>query len=123
MAKKYEKIEEFLDAREAAENGGDDAGAGGGDDGGTDSAEATGTDDINIWMRGLWMLILALLFGLAEAVLVAFAFLQFLWMLFTKEKNGFLADAGETIGKWLHAVARFQAGTTEEKPFPWRRLD
>ena len=74
MAKKDEKIEEFLDAREAAENGGDDAGAGGGDDGGTDSAEATGTDDINIWMRGLWMLILALLFGLAETVLVAFAF-------------------------------------------------
>ena len=77
----------------------------------------------NVWMRGLYMVILAFLFGLAEMLLIAFAVLQFLWILFTKRKNGFLADSGNTIGKWLAAVAHFQTGATEEKPFPWRSLD
>lgn len=77
----------------------------------------------SVWMRGLYMIILALLFGLAEAILCAFAVLQFLWLLFTQRKNRFLADTGETIGKWLREVARFQSGATEEKPFPWRPLD
>ena len=123
MAKKDDKIEEFLDAREASDNGDDDPKAGGGDGGDPPEVTATTEDDGSIWLRGLWMLILALLFGLAETILLAFAVLQFLWMLFSKEKNQFLGDSGETIGKWLHAVARFQTGATEEKPFPWRRLD
>ena len=79
--------------------------------------------DGNIWMRGLFMIILAILFGIAEMILVVFAVLQFLWLLFSKEKNDFLADTGETIGTWLREVARFQTGATEEKPFPWRSLD
>ena len=77
----------------------------------------------NIWMRGLFMLILAFLFGVAEMILVVFAVLQFLWMLFSKERNAFLSDTGETIGRWLHAVSRFQTGATDDKPFPWRKLD
>lgn len=79
--------------------------------------------DGNVWMRGLFMLILAVLFGIAEMVLVVFAVLQFLWLLFSKEKNAFLADTGDTIGKWLMEVSRFQTGATEDKPFPWRSLD
>ena len=79
--------------------------------------------DGNIWMRGLFMLILAFMFGIAEFILGAFAILQFLWMLFAKERNKFLADAGQAIGAWLHAVAQFQTGATDEKPFPWRSLD
>ena len=76
----------------------------------------------NIWMRGLYMLILAILFGFAEMILVVMAILQFLWMLFSKEKNEFLAGTGETIGAWLADVSRFQTGATEEKPFPWQSL-
>ena len=79
-------------------------------------------DDYSIWMRGLHMIIFAILFGIAEMVLVAFAILQFLWMLFTKERNGFLADTGSDIGGWLRDVTRFQTAATDEKPFPWRRL-
>ncbi len=95
-----------------------------GDDAGPDRVETYDDhDDKNIWMRGLFMLILAFLFGIAEMILVAFAVLQFLWMLFGKEKNAFLAESGHTIGAWLHAVAQFQTGATDEKPFPWRGLD
>lgn len=74
-----------------------------------------------IWMRGLYMLILAFLFGVGETILVVVALVQFFWMLFSKEKNQFLADFGKDLGDWLAAVARFQAGATEDKPFPWAK--
>ncbi|MFV2003181.1 MAG: DUF4389 domain-containing protein [Paracoccaceae bacterium] len=74
-----------------------------------------------VWLRGLWMLILAMLFGVAQTVLAMVAFIQFLWMLFTKERNGFLVDFGADIGQWLNAVACFQSGVTDDKPFPWNK--
>ena len=76
-------------------------------------------DNKDIWMRGLWMLLLALFFGLAETVLLVVAVVQFFWMLFAKEKNRGLADFGADLGKWLHDVALFQSGASEERPFPW----
>jgi hypothetical protein len=74
-----------------------------------------------IWMRGLMMLILALMFGLAETVLAVVAVVQFLWMLFAKEKNTLLMGFGEDLAKWLAEVALFQSGATEDKPFPWAK--
>ncbi|MEE9428786.1 MAG: DUF4389 domain-containing protein [Paracoccaceae bacterium] len=81
---------------------------------GTESPES-------IWMRGLMMVILALMFALAETILGVVAVVQFLWMLFNKEKNALLMDFGRDIGNWLRDVALFQAGTTDEKPFPWAK--
>ncbi|PHQ97604.1 MAG: hypothetical protein COB40_03805 [Marinosulfonomonas sp.] len=72
-----------------------------------------------IWMRGLMMLILAFMFGLAQTILGVLAVVQFLWMLFRGEKNTLLVEFGIDLGEWLAAVARFQSGATEDKPFPW----
>lgn len=77
----------------------------------------------NLWMRGLYMLILALFFAIAETLLVAVALVQFFWMVFAGEKNAALADFGKQIGNWLARVAEFQSGATEEKPFPWARWE
>ena len=74
-----------------------------------------------LWMRGLMMLILALLFALAETILGVVAVVQFVWMMFTKEKNGLLMDFGHDLGEWMGAVARFQSGASEDKPFPWAK--
>ena len=75
----------------------------------------------NIWLRGLWMLVFGVLFALAETVLWVVALVQFLWMLFAKEKNGLLVEFGGDLGKWLHEVVRFQSGASEVKPFPWKK--
>ena len=72
-----------------------------------------------IWMRGLFMIVFGLLFALAETVLWVVALVQFLWMLFAKEKNELLTEFGVDLGKWLARVAKFQTGATEDKPFPW----
>lgn len=77
----------------------------------------------SIWMRGLFMLIFAAFFALAETVLAVMAVVQFFWMLFAREKNRALADFGASLGRWMGRVAEFQTGGTEEKPFPWGRWE
>ena len=89
----------------------------------TDTIEETPKDRKSIWLRGLWMLILVALFGVAETVLLCAAVLQFAWMLFAGEKNAFLAEFGGSLGKWLNKTALFQTGASEEKPFPWTKWE
>ena len=71
------------------------------------------------WIRGLWMVILAALFALAELILLACAVLQFGWYIFGKGPNRNIADVGVKVGAWLNATARYQTGVTEDRPWPW----
>ncbi len=86
--------------------------AGDRDGGGEDGPE-------NPWMRGLWMLALAALFGVGAFLLAVGAVVQFLWLLFAREKNPHIADFGKDLAAWLARVALFEAGTSEHKPFPF----
>ena len=68
----------------------------------SDSTETEGRNQI--WLRGLFMVIFAILFNIAQGLLVACAVAQFLWMLFAKEKNRAVADFGEGLGRWMQAT-------------------
>ncbi len=85
--------------------------------------EKTYATPSSIWMRGLYMVIFAAFFGLAETLLLVIAVVQFFWLLFRKEKNAALADFGVSLGKWLARVAGFQSGATDDKPFPWGKWE
>lgn len=87
----------------------------------TDTIDAAPQDRKQVWFRGLWMLVFAILFAVAETVLLLAAILQFAWMIFAKEKNSFLVDFGRDLAKWLEKTALFQTGASEEKPFPWAK--
>ena len=71
------------------------------------------------WKRGLWMLILAVFFGVAEFVLFVCTVAQFGWMLFAHDRNENIARFGEDLARWMAATARFQTGASDDKPFPW----
>ena len=73
-----------------------------------------------VWKRGLIMLLLAIAFGLAQMVLNAIAFVQFFWLLFTRQPNTYLTRFGSSLALWLGDVARFQTCAADDKPFPWR---
>ena len=77
-------------------------------------------DTPNIWLHGLSVLVIMACIGLAQSVLYAVAIVQFLWMLITRERNGFLVDFGRSLGLWLAEAAWFLSGDTDEKPFPWK---
>ena len=73
-----------------------------------------------VWMRALHMLIFLVLFGVAETILLVLTILQLGWMIFAKKRNPSLAQFGHQAGTWLQAVARFQSGASDDKPFPWK---
>lgn len=73
-----------------------------------------------VWARGLFMLLFVIFFSIAETILAVLALIQFLFILFTKEKNAFLVSFGKDLARWMHDVALFQTGSSEEKPFPWK---
>lgn len=73
----------------------------------------------SIWMRGVFMIIFAVLFGLAETVLFVCAIVQFFWTVFKGEPNMGLRKFGFELSEWLKQVAHYQTFVTEERPFPW----
>jgi len=75
--------------------------------------------DSAVWMRGLYMLLLALAFGVAQTLLCVTAIAQFLWLLFAGEGNGQLTRFGVSLARWLSEAARFLTLASEAKPFPW----
>ncbi|MFY0690843.1 MAG: DUF4389 domain-containing protein [Paracoccaceae bacterium] len=86
-------------------------------------AEQTQGGHSEVLMRGLWMLIIAVLLRVADFLILLVAVLQFGWLLFTKHRNDRLAEFGEKVGNWLLKAARFQSAASEEKPFPWTKLE
>lgn len=75
--------------------------------------------DPAIWMRGLYMLLLVLAFGVAQTLLCVTAIAQFLWLLFAGEANGQLTQFGGSLSRWLGDAARYLTCASDVKPFPW----
>jgi hypothetical protein len=73
----------------------------------------------HLWVHGLIMLVPVLLVNLAQTVLWVCALLQFLWMLFGRERNAAIVRFGQGIAHWLAVTARFLTGDSDERPFPW----
>lgn len=71
------------------------------------------------WMRGLFMLLLLLAFGLAQGLLWIIALVQFLWLLFAGEHNPALAQFGRSLSRWLQDTGRYIVCASDTKPFPW----
>jgi hypothetical protein len=72
-----------------------------------------------VWMRGLFMLLFMIAFGLGQTLLWLTGLVQFLWLLFAGESNGVLAKFGSSLSLWLAETARFVSCASNDKPFPW----
>jgi hypothetical protein len=73
----------------------------------------------SIWLRGLFMLLFVLIYGVAELVILAVALTQFGWLLATEEINERLQHFGASLSEFAFEVMRFWTFVTEEKPFPF----
>ena len=74
----------------------------------------------DVWMRGLFMLLLVIGFTIGQWLLNVLAIVQFLWLLFAREPNQLLARFGNSLSIWLAEIGRFLSCATDDKPFPWR---
>ena len=78
----------------------------------------------NIFMRLVFMLLIAVMISLAQTVLGVATIIQFVVMLVNNKKpNERLADFGTDLGIWIAKAARFQMAASEVKPWPWSEMD
>ena len=73
-------------------------------------------------IRGFQMLVIGIIFNLGITIIGLLAFIQFFWMIFTKQKNNFIADLGTTMKNWFGEASEFLLGSSEYKPFPWSKF-
>ena len=71
------------------------------------------------WMRGLYMLLFAVLYSLAEFVLIAVVVLQFLLKLFTGETNPRLLKLGQSLATYIYQIIKFLTFNSEYQPYPF----
>jgi len=75
----------------------------------------------SVVVRGLKMLVIGLMSNIGITIIGFLAFVQFLWMLITQEKNSFITEVGGSIRGWYSKATDFLLGNSEDKPFPWRK--
>ena len=75
-----------------------------------------------VLIRGALMLVFGLLLNLAITLVGVLAFIQFLWMLITTDRNQFIADISSDLSRWISTTVQFLLAKSEEKPFPWSSL-
>ena len=75
-----------------------------------------------ILIRGFQMLLFGLLINLGLTIIGFLAFVQFFWLLITKEKNSFIADLAFGLKNWFGQAIQFMLAASDYKPFPWSKI-
>lgn len=73
----------------------------------------------NIWIRGLFMLLMALAFQVSGTVLCIVTVIQFLMTLLNDLPNARLVYFGRSLGRYLRQIVDFLSFATEQLPFPF----
>jgi hypothetical protein len=76
-------------------------------------------DKRNIWMRGLFMLLMGLAFHVCGTVLCIVTVIQFVMTLLNDTPNARLVSFGRSMGSYLRQIVGFLTFATEEIPFPF----
>jgi len=77
------------------------------------------TEKQNIWVRGLFMLLIALAYHVSGTVLFVISLVQFVIMLMNGTPNARLALFGRNLARYYQQIVVFMIFATEEKPFPF----
>lgn len=73
----------------------------------------------NIWLRGLFMLLMALAYQLSGTLLFFVTLAQFVFVLLTGTPNAQLIIFGRSLGSYLRQIVCFFTFVTDEMPFPF----
>ncbi len=71
------------------------------------------------WTRGLFMLLFAVIYGLAEIVITAVVVFQFFYVLITGKSKERLLVFCQCLSTFVYDIMLFLTYNIEEKPFPF----
>lgn len=77
------------------------------------------TNRRNIWIRGLFMLLMALVLHAAGTVMFIVAVLQFLLGLMNDKPNERLVSFGRSLARYFQQIVNFMTFAKEDIPFPF----
>lgn len=77
------------------------------------------TNPRNIWIRALFMLLMALAYQVSGTVLCIVTVIQFLIMLLNDRPNARLVSFGRSMGRYLQQIVNFLTFASEDIPFPF----
>lgn len=72
-----------------------------------------------IWGRGLYMLLFALLYSVAEFVMAAVVLVQFGYRIFNDECHPRLLALGASLASYIYQVFRYLSFNVEVMPYPF----
>lgn len=73
----------------------------------------------NIWIRGLFMLLMGFALQVSGTVICIVTVIQFVMVLLNDTPNARLASFGRSLGRYLQQIVNFLTFATEELPFPF----
>lgn len=73
----------------------------------------------NIWMRGLYMLLMSIAYQISGTLVCIVAVIQFVMVLLAGSPNVQLQAFGSSLGRYLRQIVDFLSFATEEMPFPF----
>jgi len=73
----------------------------------------------NIWVRGLYMLLIALAYQISGTLMFIVAIFQFLATLINDTPNTRLLSFGRNLGRYFQQIVYFLTFASEEVPFPF----
>lgn len=71
------------------------------------------------WMRGLYMLMFAVFYSIAEVVMSAAVIFQFLLKLFTGETNSRLEKLGQSIATYIYQIIQYLTFNSDYQVYPF----
>ena len=79
----------------------------------------TTTHGRKLWIRGLFMVLMAMVYQLSCTLLFIVAVMQFVFALFSGVPNARLLAFGRSLGRYVQQIVRFLVFDTEDMPFPF----
>ncbi len=71
------------------------------------------------WLRGVFMLLFAVIFNIAEIMLGAIVVFQFLNVLVTGTPMPRLVGFGDSLGRFIYQIVRYLTFDTDDRPYPF----
>lgn len=75
--------------------------------------------DQTIWMRLLFMLVVAMCYSVSRFVVGVVVVMQFFWVLLTGRTNIKLQLFGKALSSYTYQILLYLTFNTEERPFPF----
>ena len=83
-----------------------------------ENTKATLTN-LDTWKRGLFMIVFAIISGVAKLVVTVVAVFQFITLLFKGQANEAVIPLGQNLSTYLYQITLFLTFKTNEMPFPF----